>query len=55
MEQAGDEKGCRKQSLEHYVSWLGELVSPSVDFDTALAASKRLETDLTELLAAEAV
>jgi two-component system chemotaxis response regulator CheV len=55
LELAGDDKNCRLQSLDRYVSWLGELVSPSVDIDTALAASKRLETDLTELLAAEAV
>ena len=53
LEVAGDDKGCRAQSLRRYVSWLEELVSYPVDVDASLAAGGQLEAELTRLLAAE--
>ena len=50
---AGDDKDCRRQSLQRYVSWLAELVSRPVDIDASLAAGGQLEAELTQLLAAE--
>ena len=53
LEVAGDEKDCRRQSLLHYVSWLEVLVSRPADIDAALLNGGQLETELTQLLAAE--
>ena len=53
LELAGDEKDCRRESLRRYLSWLQDVVSPSVDLATSLAAGGQLETELTQLLAAE--
>jgi len=41
------------EKLGRYLDWLETLVSPPVDFNTALAASNRLEADLAQNLAVE--
>jgi CheY-like chemotaxis protein len=53
LEVAGDEKDCRRKSLERYISWLEELLSPPVDVATSLSTGGQLEAELTQLLAAE--
>ncbi len=53
LEVAGDEKDCRRKSLELYVSWLEKLVSPAVDVAASLSAGGQLEAELTRLLAGE--